>query len=78
LLVNVQPIKQNQYVIVANGMKIQVNGMEEFNLFSKQIRDILYIKNFSINSLLIKKITQKLNYNVIFFLKNVMVISKSI
>jgi hypothetical protein len=65
-MTNLEPTKQNQYVLVANDMKIKIVGMTEFNIFSTKIRNVVYIDNILTNLLSIKNITQELEYDVIF------------
>ena len=42
LLTNLDISKNNQYVVVANGVKIKIDNMGVCNPFSKNIKDILY------------------------------------
>jgi hypothetical protein len=57
-LTNLEPINCDQYVIVANGVKVKINGKGDYNTFTTNL--------FSIN-----KLTQQLNCNVIFSKKDV-------
>jgi hypothetical protein len=41
-LTNLEPINYNQYVVVANGVKVKINGKEDYNIFSTKII-IVYI-----------------------------------
>jgi hypothetical protein len=52
-------------------MRAKINGMGEINLFSTKIKNILFVDSFSTNLFLIPKLTQELNYNVIFSSKNI-------
>jgi hypothetical protein len=66
LLTNIDLSNNAKYVLVANGMKVQINGIKNYNMFSREIKNILYVKSFSTNLIFIKKLTQKINCNVIF------------
>jgi gag-polypeptide of LTR copia-type len=57
-LTNLEPINYDQYVIVANGVKVKINGKGDYNIFSTKINDILYVNTFSTNLLSINKLTQ--------------------
>ena len=69
LLSNLNPTKNDRYVVVANGMKAKINGIGEINLCNKLIKNILYLETFYVNLLFINKLTQ--NCNAIFSCKNV-------
>jgi hypothetical protein len=66
LLTNINLTKNTKYVLVANGIKVQIDGIESYNIFSKEIKDILYVKIFSTNLISIKQLTQDLDCNIIF------------
>jgi hypothetical protein len=70
-LTNLEPINYDQYVIVANGVKVKINGKGDYNIFSTKVNDILYVNTFTTNLLSINKLTQQLNCNVIFSKKDV-------
>jgi GAG-pre-integrase domain len=70
-LTNLEPINYDQYVIVANGVKVKINGKGDYNIFSTKNNDILYVNTFTTNLLSINKLTQQLNYNVIFSKRDV-------
>jgi hypothetical protein len=70
-LTNIDLTNNIKYVLVANGMKVQINGIGNYNIFSREIKNILYVNSFSINLIFIKKLTQAFNYNVIFSSKNI-------
>jgi hypothetical protein len=57
-LTNLEPINCDQYVIVANGVKVKINGKGDYNIFSTKVNDILYINIFTTNLLSINKLTQ--------------------
>ena len=65
-LQNVASIKEPQHVTVANGDKVQIGGIGNTKLFTKDVKNILYLPDFNSNLLSISKITQDLNCNVIF------------
>jgi hypothetical protein len=66
ILTKLEPINDEQFVLVANGMKAKINGIGETNLLSTKIMNILYLSSFSTNLILIPKLTRKLNCSVIF------------
>jgi hypothetical protein len=66
-LTNLDIIDNDQYVLVASGMKIKVNGVGEFTIFSNKIKDILYINTFSMKLISMSKLTKELNCDVFFF-----------
>jgi hypothetical protein len=66
---NLDLTKNTKYVIVTNGTKVEINGIGSYKIFSKEIKNILYVKSFSTNLISIKKLTQEFNSNVIFSLK---------
>jgi hypothetical protein len=51
---------------VANGEKMRIIGSGSINLFSKEISNVLHVDKCSSNLLSINKITQELNYEIIF------------
>jgi hypothetical protein len=57
-LTNLEPINYDQYVVVANGVKVKINGKEDYNIFSTKINNSLYINTFTTNLLSINKLTQ--------------------
>jgi hypothetical protein len=71
ILTKLEPINDEQFVLVANGMKAKINGIGETNLFSTKITNILYLSSFSTNLILIPKVTRELNCSVIFSSKTV-------
>jgi hypothetical protein len=70
-LTNLEQINCDKYVIVANGVKVKINGKKHYNIFSTKVNDILYINTFTINLFYINKLTQQLNYNIIFIKNNI-------
>jgi hypothetical protein len=60
-----------QFMTVANGDKIKIIESGSINLFSKKISNVLYIQDCPTNLLLINKITQELNCEIIFSTKKV-------
>jgi hypothetical protein len=52
-------------------VKVKINGKGDYNILSTKINDILYINTFTTNLLSINKLTQQLNYNVIFSKNNI-------
>jgi GAG-pre-integrase domain len=66
LLTNIQPTKNTQNVIVANGAKIPIENTSNTNLFSKNIPNILHLPTFNSNLISVSKITKDLNCDVIF------------
>jgi hypothetical protein len=66
LLTSLKEIRNDQYVLVANGMKTKIDGTEEIELFSTKLKNILYISSFLTNLISITKLTQELNCNSIF------------
>jgi GAG-pre-integrase domain len=61
----------DQYILVANGTKVPITGIGTINLFSKEIKNILYIDLFKTNLISVSKITQEFNYDVFFSKNNV-------
>ena len=78
LLTNFKIIRNGPNIQVANGMKVQTSGIGKFNIFSKEIKDVLYLEDFSTNLLSIKRITKELNCNAVFSPKNEFSIAKVI
>jgi hypothetical protein len=70
-LINLDLTKNTKHVLVANGTKVQIDGIGNYSIFSKEIKNVLYVKSFSTNLISIKKLTQELNCNVIFSSSNV-------
>jgi hypothetical protein len=68
---NLDLIKNIKYVLVANGTKVQIDGIGNYSTFSKEIKNVIYVKSLSTNLIFIKKLTQELNYNVIFSSSNI-------
>jgi len=60
-----------QFVVVANGDKMEILGSGSIILFSKNISNILHVKNCTSNLLSISKITNELNCEIIFTSKSV-------
>jgi Integrase core domain/GAG-pre-integrase domain len=71
ILTKLEPINDEQFVLVANGMKAKINGIGETNLLSTKITNILYLSSFSTNLISIPKLTRELNCSVIFSSKTV-------
>jgi hypothetical protein len=65
-LENIIPTTESQHVIVANGNKVKIEGLGTTKNFRKDVNNILYLPDFNSNLLSINKITQDLNYKVIF------------
>jgi hypothetical protein len=55
-MINLDLTKNTKYVLVANGIKVQIDGIASYSILSKKIKNILYVKFFSTNLILIKKI----------------------
>jgi hypothetical protein len=70
-LTNLKLPRNDQYVIVANGMKEKINYIGEMILCNKKINNVLFLKSFPINLLSVRKLTQELNCDAIFSCKNV-------
>jgi hypothetical protein len=70
-LINLDLTKNTKHVLVANGTKVQIDGIGNYSIFSKEIKNVLYVKSFSTNLISIKKLTQELNCNVIFSSSNI-------
>jgi len=66
ILTKLELINDEQFVLVANGMKAKINGIEETNLLATKITNILYLSSFSTNLISIPKLTRELNYSAIF------------
>jgi hypothetical protein len=43
---NLDLTKNTKYVIVANGTKVKINGIRSYQIFSKEIKNVLYVKSF--------------------------------
>ena len=71
LLKNLDMTKNDQFVLVANGMKDKINGVGKTIFCNKKIFNVLYLDTFLINQLSVQKLTQELNCDVIFSYKNV-------
>jgi hypothetical protein len=69
LLSNYKHFEGEQFIIVENGDKMKILGIGSINIFLKIILNILHVRNCASNLLSISKITNKLNYEIIFFLK---------
>jgi hypothetical protein len=61
----------DQYILVANGTKVPITSMGTINLFSKEIKNVLYIDSFKTNLISVSKITQEFNCDVFFSKNNV-------
>ena len=59
-------LNHDQYILVANGTKVPVTGIGTINLFSKNIKNVLYIQSFTTNLISVSKITQEFNCDVLF------------
>jgi hypothetical protein len=59
-------------VTIANGNKVQICGKGSTQILSKNVNNILCLPDFKSNLLSISKLTQDLNYNVIFSPNKVM------
>ena len=55
LLKNLDMTKNDQFVLVANGMKAKINGIGETIFCNKKIFNVLYLDTFPINLLPLKK-----------------------
>jgi hypothetical protein len=53
-------------VIVANDNKTQILGTCTTNFLNENVKDVLYLSDFNLNLLSVRKITQDLNCDVIF------------
>jgi hypothetical protein len=71
LLTNLDLIKNTKHVQVINGTKVKINDIENYKLFSKEIKNVLYVKSLSTNLISNKKLTQEFNCNITFSSKNV-------
>jgi hypothetical protein len=60
-----------QFVVVANGDKMEILGNDSINFFSKNIQNVLHVRNCASNLISISKITNELNYEIIFSSRNV-------
>jgi hypothetical protein len=72
ILKNYQNLKESQHVTIANGNKVQIYGQDTTQILSKNMNNILCLPDFKSNLLSISKLTQDLNYNVIFSPNKVM------
>jgi hypothetical protein len=71
LLLNYKHLEGKQFVIIANGDKMKILGSASINIFSKIILNVLHVKNCVFNLLSVSKITNELNYEIIFTLKDI-------
>jgi hypothetical protein len=71
LLQNYVKWNTTQFVTVINGEKMKIIGSGSINLFSKEISNVLHVDKCSSNLSSINKITQELNYKIIFSSKSV-------
>jgi hypothetical protein len=51
---NLDLTKNTKHVIVVNGTKVKINGVGSYKIFSKEIKNILYVKSFFTNLISIK------------------------
>jgi hypothetical protein len=72
LLLNFNQYNFKQFVMVANGEKIEILEDGSIMIFTKQISKVLLVKNYASNLLSARKLTNKLHYNLIFSLKNIL------
>ena len=71
LLNNYKKIETKQFVIVANGEKMEILGNGSISLLSRKISNVLHVNNCTSNLLSISKITRDLNCEITFTSKNV-------
>jgi Integrase core domain/GAG-pre-integrase domain len=65
-LLNLKTYDTSQYVSVANGTKIPIQGQDTVKIFDRNISNVLYIPGLPTNLLSVQKLIQDLNCNVIF------------
>jgi hypothetical protein len=65
-LLNLKTYDTSQYVSVANGTKIPIQGQGTVKIFDRNISNVLYIPGLTTNLLSVQKLIQDLNCNVIF------------
>jgi hypothetical protein len=53
-------------VTIVNGNRVQICGLGTTQVFFKDLNNILCLPEFKINLLFVSKLTQNLNYNVVF------------
>jgi hypothetical protein len=53
-------------VVVANGDKMEILGSGSINFFSKNIQNVLHVRNYASNLISISKITNELNCEILF------------
>jgi hypothetical protein len=70
LLNNYKCHEGKQFVVVA-GDKMEILGNCSINFFSKNIQNVLHVRNCASNLISISKITNELNYEIIFSSRNV-------
>jgi hypothetical protein len=70
MLNNYKYYEGKQFVVVTNGDKMEILGSGSINFFSKIIQNILYIRKCASNLLSISKITNELNYKILFSSRN--------
>jgi hypothetical protein len=71
LLQNYKQFKIKQFVMILNGDKMKILGEGSIVIFSKNIANILFIKNYASNLLSIRKLTNELHCQLIFSSNNV-------
>jgi GAG-pre-integrase domain len=57
-------------VVVANGDKMEILGNDSINFFSKNIQNVLHVRNCASNLISTSKITNELNCEILFFSRN--------
>jgi GAG-pre-integrase domain len=65
-LLNLKIYDTSQYVSVANGTKIPIQGQGTAKIFDQNISNVLNIPDLTTNLLSVQKLIQDLNYNAIF------------
>ena len=71
LLHNYKIGKGQEFVYVANGEKMKICGYGSIIVFSKEIKDVLHVKNCTANLLSMGKLSKELNCEIIFSPQNV-------
>ena len=71
ILYNYQKTKGQEFVYVANGDRMEICGYGSTIIFSKEIKNILHVKNCTANLLSIGKFSKEINCEIIFSSKNV-------
>jgi GAG-pre-integrase domain len=71
LLNNYKCHEGKQFVVIANGDRMEILGNDSINFFSKNIQNVLHVKNCASNLISISKITSELNCEILFSSRNV-------